>query len=155
MTEKLFTVAEAESLLPSLERTLDQIESLRFEMQRRMDRLKILDVLWGPRIEEAENPDRDEFLAERAGVRRVLERTERLVEDRILARGVRFPQGGLEHGLVDFPTRFEGRTVYLCWKRGEEGIEAWHEVDGGYAGRRPLTPDVARRMSSGDDDATP
>ena len=29
---------------------------------------------------------------------------------------------GIDEGLVDFPAEREGRTVYLCWKRGEAPI---------------------------------
>ncbi len=43
-----------------------------------------------------------------------------------------------EVGLVDFPAVHEGREVYLCWKLGEGRIEAWHEVDAGFAGRRKV-----------------
>ncbi|MBL8953234.1 MAG: DUF2203 domain-containing protein [Myxococcaceae bacterium] len=41
-------------------------------------------------------------------------------------------------GLVDFRALLEGRTVYLCWRWGEERITHWHELDTGFAGRRPI-----------------
>lgn len=41
-------------------------------------------------------------------------------------------------GLVDFPSLFNGREIYLCWKLGEEQIEHWHAADEGYTGRRPI-----------------
>ncbi len=44
-----------------------------------------------------------------------------------------------EKGLIDFPAIHEGREVYLCWQRGEELIQAWHEVDEGFAGRQDIT----------------
>ena len=44
----------------------------------------------------------------------------------------------LERGLVDFPSLRDGREVYLCWQEGEDEIAFWHEVDAGFAGRRPL-----------------
>jgi hypothetical protein len=43
-------------------------------------------------------------------------------------------------GLVDFPSEIGGRTVLLCWRLGEPEVQFWHEIDAGYAGRRPLTP---------------
>ncbi len=146
MIERHFTVAEAQAMLPELGQVFDELAALRGALQRRVDRVKIFDALWGPAVREPGNPDREEFLKERAAVRRTLRAIERLVESRIVAQGIRFPEGGLEHGLVDFPTRFQGRTVYLCWQRGEAAIVAWHEVDGGYNGRRPLTPDQTRLM---------
>lgn len=45
---------------------------------------------------------------------------------------------GLDEGLIDFPAEREGRTVYLCWKLGEERIQYWHELDTGFASRQPL-----------------
>ena len=45
---------------------------------------------------------------------------------------------GLDEGLIDFPTERDGRTVYLCWRLGEERIAYWHELDTGFAGRQPL-----------------
>lgn len=41
-------------------------------------------------------------------------------------------------GLVDFPAVRDGREVYLCWEDGEDEVSHWHEVDGGYGGRRKL-----------------
>jgi hypothetical protein len=44
----------------------------------------------------------------------------------------------VERGLVDFPAIIGGREVFLCWERGEDDIEFWHEIDSGYAGREHL-----------------
>jgi hypothetical protein len=46
-------------------------------------------------------------------------------------------------GLIDFPAEREGRPVYLCWRLGEPTVQFWHEVDAGFAGRRPLDPLIA------------
>ena len=43
-----------------------------------------------------------------------------------------------EKGLVDFPARHEDRDILYCWKFGEEHVEHWHEVDAGFAGRKPV-----------------
>lgn len=46
---------------------------------------------------------------------------------------------GLDDGLIDFPAEWRGRPIHLCWKLGEgERISWWHEVDTGFAGRRPI-----------------
>jgi hypothetical protein len=46
-------------------------------------------------------------------------------------------------GLVDFRALLDGRTVYLCWRYGEEKISHWHELDAGFQGRRPIQPSDA------------
>jgi hypothetical protein len=44
-----------------------------------------------------------------------------------------------ERGLIDFPTLRDGRVVLLCWQLGEgDRVEWWHDVDAGFAGRQPL-----------------
>ena len=44
-----------------------------------------------------------------------------------------------ERGLIDFPHLREGRVVLLCWQLGEgERLQWWHETDTGFAGRQPL-----------------
>jgi hypothetical protein len=50
-------------------------------------------------------------------------------------------------GLVDFPALVSGRQVWLCWRSGEAAVAFWHNVDEGFAGRRPLEalPDEAAR----------
>ncbi len=44
----------------------------------------------------------------------------------------------LDTGLIDFPTLFQEREVYLCWKLGEQGIQFWHAVEEGFRGRKPI-----------------
>jgi hypothetical protein len=35
----------------------------------------------------------------------------------------------LERGLIDIPALRDGREIFLCWERGEQDIEHWHELD--------------------------
>lgn len=41
-------------------------------------------------------------------------------------------------GLVDFPSIIEGNEVFLCWRSDEEDIRFYHEMDKGYAARKPV-----------------
>jgi len=42
-------------------------------------------------------------------------------------------------GLIDFPSLRDGRVVLLCWQLGEsDKIEWWHDTEAGFAGRQPL-----------------
>jgi len=44
----------------------------------------------------------------------------------------------IDRGLVDFPSFVAGKEVFLCWERGEEDIEFWHDLASGYSGREHL-----------------
>jgi hypothetical protein len=44
----------------------------------------------------------------------------------------------VRNGLIDFPSRREGRIVLLCWRYGEPEVAYWHEIDTGFGGRQSL-----------------
>ena len=54
----------------------------------------------------------------------------------VLATGVQVKD--VNTGLLDFPAWRQDHAVYLCWKYGEDKIEFWHEIDAGFAGRKPI-----------------
>jgi hypothetical protein len=41
-------------------------------------------------------------------------------------------------GLIDFYSYREGELIELCWKLGEPGVDHWHRIGEGFAGRRRL-----------------
>jgi hypothetical protein len=41
--------------------------------------------------------------------------------------------------LVDVPVQVEGREVLFCWLEGDRDLRWYHELDLGFAGRRPLS----------------
>ncbi len=154
MTHRVFTVEEADELLPHMRRVLRSIRETQEEANALYERLQILDALWGEAVTRPGNPDHDEYAELRGRLAEAARSVQASVETEIRALGVRFPAGGLEHGLLDFPTSWEGRWVYLCWHAGEDRVRYWHEVDAGYRGRLPLTPDQAARMGREDDPDT-
>jgi hypothetical protein len=52
--------------------------------------------------------------------------------------GCYFKDWNFRIGLVDFPGLIDGKEVFLCWKSDEEDIEFYHELDGGFTGRKPI-----------------
>jgi hypothetical protein len=146
MHRHAFTVGEANALLPLARATLRRVRAAAEAARRRADRIAVLGVLWGEDVRRTAHADHPEYRAHRSAIDRIRRRVERLVEERFTARGVRFPPGGIEHGLLDFPTTLDGRWVYLCWRMGEERVGYWHEADAGFAGRRAITDDEAARM---------
>lgn len=45
----------------------------------------------------------------------------------------------IETGLVDWLAVHDGREIWLCWRYGEPHVTHWHELNGGYDGRRPVS----------------
>lgn len=127
---RLFTVQEAEALLPEL---TDIVRGLQ-------ERSRELEAIRRELAAAARRARGNGHVARAAeGSRR---RAEELVAEinrlhaRILDLGCELK--GIEQGLIDFPAERDGRTVYLCWRLGEPGIAWWHELDAGFAGRQPL-----------------
>ncbi len=141
---KRFTLAEAESLIPSVDRLLRQAVELKSgyaNAARKMDSFQERIALMGGvivdrgKVQEAR--DRRDDAA--ASLRSLIEQVQELgcvIKD-------------LDIGLVDFPTTFRGREVYLCWKLGEPSIAYWHGVDEGFAGRKAIDQDF-REHHEGD-----
>jgi hypothetical protein len=140
MTEREFTLAEARELVPWLVATFRTLELPR-------SRAKQLDAAIkehsgsvngnGNGNGNANGSSNSQGQLERLqrALREVSAEIETAVSD-ILDQGILLK--GVEPGLVDFPHDRDGRQVYLCWREGESGIEFWHDVEVGFAGRRPL-----------------
>jgi hypothetical protein len=41
-------------------------------------------------------------------------------------------------GLVDFPSERDGEPIFLCWRLGEGDVAFFHAEHGGFRSRRPL-----------------
>jgi len=130
---KRFTLAEAESLIPSVDRLLRQAVELKSgfsQAERHIESYQRRIVMMGGMVvDRAKVKESREHRDETAAsLRSVIEEVQELgcvVKD-------------LDTGLVDFPTLFEGQEVYLCWKLGEPAIAFWHGVDEGFAGRKAI-----------------
>ena len=126
---RLFTVDEANDLLPALQplmkRIFDHLVFLRKKSETviREERLS------------PNSPDLMERLQENDAIARLIQEVKGLVEE-INSYGCLCK--GVEQGLVDFPCLLGGEIVFLCWRYGEEGIGYWHRAEDGFAGRRPL-----------------
>ena len=125
MEERIFTLAEAQSLLPRLRTLLEQIGE---EWQHMRD----LD----PEIQKArDNAALDGF--SKSGVEYV-ESVSHLMSLIHQVRDMGVLLKDADKGLCDFPYLKGGRVVYLCWQLGEESIQYWHDVETGFSGREPL-----------------
>jgi hypothetical protein len=136
MTERLFTPAEVDALIPRLAELMgralerhrqaqDLAEALRAERER-------IRMAGGSAVDRREWKARGERLdGLTIEVRAALAEVEQLggvVKD-------------VEMGLVDFAGLLPGAgddPVNLCWRIGETAVRFWHGFDEGYAQRKPF-----------------
>ena len=122
---KLFTVEEANALLPTLKELLDEL-SLRRDALR--EKAPHLEPILQATVANGGGRAGSEYGVEAYRLH--------LAVARIRELGVLLKD--VDMGLLDFPHERGGRVVFLCWHPPEERIEYWHEIEAGYAGRRPL-----------------
>jgi hypothetical protein len=121
-TPRLYSPDEATALLPDLIEALERIRSARQLVLSRGERIRS-----SARRNGGGQPG-TEYWEALAVLRREVES---LTKQDILLRDP-------EMGLLDFPTRIEGRDVFLCWRLGEDRVRFWHGPETGFTGRRPI-----------------
>lgn len=128
-----FTLAEAESLLPDVERAIREA----LETKGIHEEATALLEATVQRVEQTggASVDRDAFSQLKKRRHDAETRLTALLEQ-IQAFGCEVKD--LDIGLIDFRSYYRGEEVYLCWKLGEEGISWWHGLQDGFRGRRKI-----------------
>lgn len=137
---KLFTLAEAERTLPLVRRIVQDLTAEYPAWRAAVAKFELL--TGGARADWGET---GELLAAREAVSRHAERINRFLQE-LEAVGCVFK--GFEAGLVDFYSLRDDRTIFLCWRLGEERITHWHEIDSGFAGRQPIDGAILSAVNS-------
>jgi len=122
--ERLYTAEEATALLEDLKVRLVRIRDARKTLIRTSERVRdrvVADAGGGS------DAGREYWEASRT----LKAEIEYLAAEDIVLRDP-------DQGLVDFPGEVEGRRVWLCWRVGEDRVAHWHDLESGFAGRRPL-----------------
>ena len=139
MSERTFTLDEAQSLLPVLEsllrsaisakKTMDEVEAEMQELQQRifLNGGTFVDIV---------------PVARRKAERAKAEQRAKDALAEIDSIGVQVKD--IDIGLLDFPCEVEGQVILLCWKAGEKSITHWHGTGEGFAGRKPIDERIAR-----------
>ena len=125
MPERYFTLQEANAALRVIRPLVEEVQAIRKVVLARSP------DLW-PALERSAGNGGSRTLSRLA---QEFERLDELVHA-ILAAGAEIKD--LSVGLLDFPAWRADHAVYLCWKRGENEIEFWHEIEDGFAGRQPI-----------------
>jgi hypothetical protein len=144
---KLFTVDEANAMLPLVRAIAGDFARLTRDVVERRERLASLRAGRHPKRSDAYSEELSQIEEE---LEKDCHQLQEYVEE-LRQLGVE-PKGGLD-GLVDFPALMDGREVYLCWRLGEPEILFWHDIHAGFAGRQPLTAGAVAGSDEDSDDA--
>lgn len=125
MPTRYFTVEQANALLPTIR---PMVAALLEARQRIVD---VQPELW-PVLEKAVGNGGS---AKAAAVLTDFEIVDKNVKA-ITALGLEMKD--VNSGLVDFLAERDGREIYLCWRYNEPKVAHWHDLETGFAGRRPL-----------------
>ena len=124
---KLFTVEEANALLPSVRDILQKIQRSRRRLAKYRRHAQ----------QAAESAEQGGGGMEGGGHYALIITNFTTEMSELESLGVQLKD--FDRGLVDFPSLREGRVVLLCWQLGEgDELEWWHDMDTGFGGRTPL-----------------
>ena len=141
-----FTLAEAQTLIPRVERMLRQAIEIKSsydeaekEIQNLQERVMLMGGITVDRASAvAARTQRDGAAAQLRSAIEQVQEVGCLIKD-------------LDIGLIDFPTTYRGNEVYLCWKLGEGAIEYWHGVEEGFRGRKKIDRDFLEHHQGSED----
>ena len=128
----MFTVAEANELVPDLTLAFGRLGRLRGEASAHVEALGGGDVAMAV-LEGGEAPEGHEGTARR--LRALVDEINAVVEQ---VNGMGCLVKDIEAGLVDFYGVRDEEPVFLCWQFGEPAVAHWHPVEAGFAARQPI-----------------
>ena len=133
--QKIFSVDEANELVPLLSLEFERIHRMRrhvvehvevlqnhgvdLDPSRPLDRQDVPDACWKEAVRLVQI------------VKEIGNAVERINEAGCLVKD-------LDVGLVDFYSVVDGEPVFLCWQYGETQVGHYHGLDEGFGSRRPL-----------------
>jgi len=130
---KLFTVEEANQLLPTLTPILQSMIALRLVVDKLEVEIDSLELILGAAVKEGKvNQELETKISE------LNEHIGSLNQAIHKVESYGCVLKGIEMGLVDFLSEREDRKVYLCWRLGEAQVTHWHEVSEGFSSRQAL-----------------
>lgn len=135
MAERLFTVDEANALIPRLELLMGKLQRNGLSLREHITELS------AHTGQPAEEITTTHLLELRPHLRPMLDELQALLGE-LDSFGVQMK--GLDLGLIDFPAELNGDIVLLCWQYGEKEVAHYHTLDAGFAGRKPLDPKTSR-----------
>lgn len=135
MYGKLFTLDEANALLPQIKEDIATLQSLVTEIEDRQSELQKIKTSRRHSLAGAENESDPYF--EMESQLDFMRMEAQLLMGNFARKGVLLKM--VSPGLIDFPAVLDGNEILMCWQEGEESITHYHGWHDGFAGRKRLT----------------
>lgn len=130
MTNRRFSIDEANALVPQLEILLKTLFEKRAAHERLHDHLFMSEL-----IHEAVKETKTDTSSDAREVDGGLEDFEAEMK---AIRGLGCFLRSLERGVVEFPAEHQGQTVFFCWKKGEKSVAFYRPAQSPLHERFPL-----------------
>ena len=127
MIEKLFTLKEARAILPQIKLLVEEV----------IEKRELI-------FEKMENYD-DEISNRNDELEIMFIKTELTLLNKEITELIDIIESfgatvkNFDPLMIDFPSKHNGKLIFLCWEEGEETIEYWHGIDEGYKGRKHIS----------------
>ena len=128
---KLFTVQEANRLIPVVDQKLSDMQEAIRDILALREALQPMNSL---SLEAQQTAEEIKFLL---GT---------VQEDKLALDGMGVHLQDVETGLVDFPSRLGAEVVYLCWEQGKDAITHYHRLNQEVKARQPLPSEGANKV---------
>lgn len=132
MMQELFTIDEAEEMLPCVSKLVRKAQRLRDKIVWLLETNNVV-------LEVSSEDGFHYFMTDQIKVNKEFHNLyhkfygviEELNELGIIVKDI-------DEGLIDFPFAANGKEAFLCWRLGEDKIRFWHDCESGFEGRQPI-----------------
>lgn len=131
---RLFTLEEANQLIPELENRLAQIFSKKENYAQKHDKVFMHELLCEAEGDVKPSPSE----SVESDIKQMEDAVTGLEEDLQGIRALGCYLRNLDRGFIDFLARKDGELVFFCWKKGENTIQYYHSQQHGFSQRIPL-----------------
>ncbi|CAM4161569.1 DUF2203 domain-containing protein [Paenibacillus alkaliterrae] len=134
MEHKLFTLDEANALLPQLKEDLRKLQQVTEQFEGQLLEYQKTKMIHKQAFTQT-NGKHDPFFEMESKLEFMKMETDLLIEN-FKRKGVLLKM--IQPGLIDFPAMLDGEEILICWKEGEESAAHYHGWHEGFIGRKPF-----------------
>ena len=122
----LFTVDQANTILPKVKKRFDEILCCKNNVMDIQEELQNL---------SDSNCGFEKFIKKKQELNHAVTSLYNMIQE-LEDMGIMIKS--VDEGLLDFPSIRYDEEIWLCWKFGESQVKFWHRKDEGFMGRKPI-----------------